>query len=147
MDNKFILLIEDNKDDIELTIRAFKKNNLKNEIVVIKDGGEAIDYIDKLNEVTPNEPNKLPTIILLDLKLPKVDGIEILKKIRTSPATKFIPVVILTSSLEEQDLFNGYQFGANSYIRKPVDFNKFLNAVQQLGLYWLLLNETPQKMV
>jgi len=147
MDNKFILLIEDNKDDIELTIRAFKKNNLKNEIIIIKDGGEAIDYIEKLNEVAPNEPNKLPTIILLDLKLPKVDGIEILKKIRSSPATKFIPVVILTSSLEEQDLFNGYQFGANSYIRKPVDFNKFLNAVQQLGLYWLLLNETPQKMV
>ncbi len=145
MDNKFILLIEDNKDDIELTIRAFQKNNLKNEIVVIKDGGEAIDYIDKLSEAQPNEKLKLPTLILLDLKLPKADGIDILKKIRANPVTKFIPVVILTSSLEEQDLFNGYQFGANSYIRKPVDFNKFLSAVQQLGLYWLLLNETPNK--
>ncbi|RJP68909.1 MAG: response regulator [Ignavibacteriales bacterium] len=145
MDSKFILLIEDNKDDIELTIRAFQKNNLKNEIVVIKDGGEAMDYFDKLAEVQPNENPKLPTLILLDLKLPKADGIDILKKIRSIPLTKFTPVVILTSSLEEQDLFNGYQFGANSYIRKPVDFNKFLNAVQQLGLYWLLLNETPKK--
>lgn len=144
MDNKFILLIEDNKDDIELTIRAFKKNNLKNEIVVIKDGGDAIDYFDKLGEMQPGETHRIPTIILLDLKLPKVDGIDILKKIRSNPYTKFIPVIILTSSLEEQDLFNGYQFGANSYIRKPVDFTKFIEAVQQLGLYWLLLNETPQ---
>ncbi len=145
MDNKFILLIEDNKDDIELTIRAFQKNNLKNEIVVIKDGGEAMDYFDKLAETQPNENPKLPTLILLDLKLPKADGIDILKKIRSVPLTKFTPVVILTSSVEEQDLFNGYQFGANSYIRKPVDFNKFLNAVQQLGMYWLLLNEIPKK--
>jgi two-component system response regulator len=145
MDSKFILLIEDNKDDIELTIRAFQKNNLKNEIVVIKDGGEALDYFDKLVEAQPNESPKLPTLILLDLKLPKADGIDILKKIRSNPLTKFTPVVILTSSVEEQDLFNGYQFGANSYIRKPVDFNKFLSAVQQLGLYWLLLNETPNK--
>lgn len=147
MDNKTILLIEDNTDDIDLTLRAFKKNNLRNEIFIIKDGGEALDYVDKLCELPKSEANKLPAVILLDLKLPKVDGIEILKKIRSTPTTKFIPVVILTSSVEEQDLFNGYKFGANSYIRKPVDFQKFLGAVQQLGLYWLLLNETPQDMV
>jgi CheY-like chemotaxis protein len=145
MEYKTILLIEDNPDDIELTIRAFKKNNLKNEITIIKDGEKALDYINCTGEFSSRDKNKQPAIILLDLKLPKVDGIEILKHIKANPKMRIIPVIILTSSLEEKDIENGYSFGANSYIRKPVDFNKFQEAVQHLGLYWLLLNELPKE--
>ena len=129
MEYKTILLIEDNPDDIELTIRAFKKNNLKNEITIIKDGEKALDYINCTGEFSSRDKNKQPAIILLDLKLPKVDGIEILKHIKANPKMRIIPVIILTSSLEEKDIENGYSFGANSYIRKPVDFNKFQEAI------------------
>ncbi len=143
MENKTIWLIEDNPDDVELTIRAFKKNNLKNEIITLKDGGLAVDYINATGEFINRDINKKPAVILLDLKLPKVDGLEILKELRNSALYKYTPVVVLTSSLEENDLKSAYQLGANSYIRKPVDFNKFIDCSQQIGLYWLVLNELP----
>jgi CheY-like chemotaxis protein len=135
---KKILLVEDNPDDVALTLRAFKKNNIMNEIMVAKDGAEALAILlDKNLE--------LPALVLLDLKLPKVGGLEVLDKIRATPETKLIPVVILTSSKEEADLTNGYKLGCNSYIRKPVDFIQFAEAVKTLGLYWLVLNEGPPK--
>jgi two-component system response regulator len=140
--DKIILLVEDNPDDVELTRRAFKKNNLLNEIVVVRDGAEAIEVL--FGEGSNDLLEKLE-LVLLDLKLPKIDGLEVLKRIRKSKKTKYIPVVILTSSKYEQDLVNGYKFGANSYIRKPVDFVKFVEAAKQLGLYWLLLNISPPK--
>jgi len=143
MENKTIWLIEDNPDDVELTIRAFKKNNLKNEIITLKDGGLAVDYINATGEFINRDINKKPAVILLELKLPKVDGLEILKELRNSALYKYTPVVVLTSSLEENDLKSAYQLGANSYIRKPVDFNKFIDCSQQIGLYWLVLNELP----
>ncbi|HNW72244.1 MAG: response regulator [Bacteroidales bacterium] len=143
MDRKIILLVEDNPDDVELTRRAFEKANLTNPMTVVNDGAKAIDYIKGLGEFGQNDQHRLPAIILLDLKLPKVDGLEVLKEIRNFQPTQLTPVIILTSSLEEQDLINCYLNGANSYIRKPVDFNKFTQAVQQLGMYWLLLNELP----
>ncbi len=143
MAEKTILLVEDNPDDVELTIRAFEKANLKNPIVVVGDGSEAIDYLYCEGKYAGRDAALMPAVILLDLKLPKIDGLDVLKEIRSKPSTKLLPVVILTSSLEEQDLINSYLTGANSYIRKPVDFNKFILAVQQLGLYWLLLNELP----
>lgn len=136
MEHKTILLVEDNEDDVELTFHALKKNNITNEIVVARDGKEAVDYLMR-------HDRNLPVLILLDLKLPKMDGIEVLKQIRNSERTRILPVVILTSSKEEQDLINGYTYGANSYIRKPVDFNQFAEAIRQLGLYWLVLNEPP----
>ena len=135
---KKILLVEDNPDDVALTLRAFKKNNIMNEIIIAKDGAEALAFLlDKNRE--------LPALVLLDLKLPKVGGLEVLEKIRATPETKLIPVVILTSSKEEADLTNGYKLGCNSYIRKPVDFVQFADAVKTLGLYWLVLNEGPPK--
>ena len=136
MEKKIILLVEDNPDDIELTLRAFRKNNIANEVVVKRDGEEALDFLRETG-------NTIPAIILLDLKLPKVDGIEVLRNLRTNPRTKLIPVIILTSSKHEQDIINSYNFGANSYVHKPVDFNQFMDAVKQLGLYWLILNELP----
>ncbi len=143
MANKTILLIEDNLDDVELTLRALKKNNIKNEITVVYDGAEALDYLFGTGKYSGRDLSQLPTIILLDLKLPKVDGLEVLRQIRANKRTKFLPVVILTSSKQEQDLINGYSLGVNSYVRKPVDFNQFTDAVNHLGLYWLLLNEVP----
>lgn len=143
MDQKVILLVEDNPDDVELTLRAFEKANLTNPINVVNDGAKALDYIKGCGENEQGNLHKLPAIILLDLKLPKIDGLEVLKEIRNFQPTRLTPVIILTSSLEEQDLINSYLNGANSYIRKPVDFNKFTQAVQQLGMYWLLLNEMP----
>jgi len=143
MDNKVILLVEDNPDDETLTLRALKKNNIMNEVVIARDGVEALDYLFSTGKYAGGDLSKKLAVILLDLKLPKIDGMEVLRRIRGDEQTKLLPVVILTSSREEQDLINGYKFGANSYIRKPVDFEKFAEAVNQLGLYWLVLNEVP----
>ena len=142
MSDKVILLVEDNPDDEELTIRALKKNNIHNDMVIARDGAEALDYLFGTGAYAGRDVGKLPSVTLLDLKLPKIDGLEVLKRIRTNERTKLLPVVILTSSKEEQDLITGYSLGANSYIRKPVDFSQFIDAVRQLGLYWLLLNES-----
>jgi two-component system response regulator len=141
---KIILLVEDNPDDEVLTRRALKKNNIGNEVVVARDGAEAIDYLFGTGKYEGRSLSVMPQVVLLDLKLPKVDGLEVLRQIRTDERTKLLPVVILTSSREQQDLLDGYGYGANSYIRKPVDFAQFVEAVRQLGLYWLVLNETPQ---
>ncbi len=138
-----ILLVEDNPDDVELTLRAFKKYNLTNEITVARDGEEALEILFNPQRDVPRQ--KRPDLILLDLKLPKVDGLEVLRQIKGHSQIKLIPVVILTSSREEDDLIKSYQLGVNSYIRKPVDFDKFIEVVMQLGLYWLLLNEPPPK--
>lgn len=145
MNEKLILLVEDNPDDEALTLRAFRKNNIRNKIVVTRDGEEALDYLFCRGAYAGRDPHEVPEFILLDLKLPKVDGLEVLRQIRADARTRLLPVVILTSSKEEQDLIEGYSRGANSYVRKPVDFNQFLEAVLQLGLYWLVLNETPAR--
>ncbi len=138
-----ILLVEDNPDDVELTLRAFEQYNIKNEITVVRDGAEALDYLFVTGAYAERDKSTMPAVILLDLKLPKIDGLEVLRRIRADERTKLLPVVILTSSKEEQDIINGYKLGANSYVRKPVDFNQFSDAVEQLGLYWLLINEPP----
>jgi len=142
MKSKTILLVEDNPDDVALTQRAFRKNNILNEVVVAQDGVEALDYLFATGSYSGRDVSIMPAIILLDLKLPRVDGLEVLRRLRTDERTQLLPVVILTSSREEQDLINGYKLGANSYVRKPVDFNQFTEAVRQLGLYWLVLNES-----
>ncbi len=136
-----ILLVEDNPTDVELTLRALKKNNLSNKVHVVTDGAEALDYLFATGVYKEREINKRPKVVLLDLKLPKVDGLEVLKKIKSDERTKNIPVVVLTSSKEEQDRIESYKLGVNSYIVKPVDFEQFTKSVQELGLYWLLLNE------
>lgn len=145
MDNRFILLVEDNPDDAALTLRAFKKVNIANQVIVCRDGAEALDFLFARNAYSDRDPTLQPSVILLDLKLPKIDGLEVLQELREKELTKHLRVVILTSSREEQDIIQSYDLGANSYIRKPVDFDKFLTAVGQLGLYWLLLNEASQK--
>lgn len=147
MYSRFILLIEDNEDDIKLTQMAFKKNNIINDLIIIKDGEEALDYIFCRGSYSDRDINDMPTLILLDINLPKVDGIEVLRQIRANKKTKLIPVVILTSSKEEKDLINGYSLGCNSYICKSVNFNEFTLAMKQLGLYWLIINEEPPKIV
>jgi two-component system, response regulator len=143
MDNKIILLVEDNPDDVDLTLRALKKNNIRNDIVVANDGAEALDFLFGTGKYSGRDLSVMPTVILLDLKLPKIDGLEVLRRLRENELTKLLPVVILTSSKEEQDILTGYSFRVNSYVRKPVDFNQFAEAVNHLGLYWLLLNEVP----
>ncbi|MDD8017095.1 MAG: response regulator [Bacteroidota bacterium] len=140
---KIILLVEDNPDDIELTLRALKKNKIMNEVVVANDGAEAFEYLFGTGKYVGRDLTVMPAITLLDLKLPKIGGLEVLQKLRAHPLTKLLPVVILTSSKEEQDLMTGYSLGVNSYVRKPVDFSQFAEAVSNLGLYWLLLNEVP----
>jgi two-component system response regulator len=145
MEEKLILLVEDNPDDEALTLRAFRKNNMRNKIIVVRDGEEALDFIFRRGAYATRDPDEVPEIILLDLKLPKIDGLEVLRQIRADLRTRLLPVVILTSSKEEQDLIEGYKEGANSYVRKPVDFNQFVEAVRQLGLYWLVLNEPPPR--
>jgi two-component system response regulator len=138
-----ILLVEDNPDDEALTLRALKKNNISNQIVVARDGVEALDFLFGTGVYSGRDVSMLPDLVLLDLKLPKIDGFEVLKRLRADPRTHFLPVVILTSSKEQQDIANGYGLGANSYVRKPVDFEQFVDGVRQLGLYWLVLNERP----
>jgi len=136
--------VEDNPDDIELTLRAFKRNAISNEVVVKRDGAEALDFFFGKEGIADKGDDGLPAIILLDLKLPKIDGLEVLKRIKTDRRTKLIPVVVLTSSKEQADVIDGYKLGCNSYIHKPVDFNQFAEIVRQLGLYWLVLNEAPR---
>ena len=135
-----ILLVEDNPDDVLLTKRALKKNNIANQLIVVSDGQQALDFLYPKSDGTSVVP-PVPCLILLDLKLPKVSGLEVLQRVRSESRTRLIPVVVLTTSSEERDLVESYSLGANSYVRKPVDFNDFVQAVQQLGMYWLLLNE------
>lgn len=143
MNNKVILLVEDNPDDVLLTMDALESNNIGNKVVVARNGVEAIDYLFADGAYAGRNISDLPAVVLLDLKLPKVDGLEVLQRIRSDSRTRLLPVVILTSSNEDQDRLNGYNLGANSYVRKPVDFDQFVKATGQLGLYWLLLNESP----
>jgi len=145
MDDKIILLVEDNPDDEALTLRALRKNKIQNEVVVARDGVEALDFLFGAGAHAGRDVNVWPQVVLLDLKLPKLDGLEVLRRLRANEATRLLPVVVLTSSSEEHDLIESYNLGANSYIRKPVDFLQFVEAVQQLGLYWLLLNQTPPR--
>ncbi|MDB5324174.1 MAG: response regulator receiver protein [Phycisphaerales bacterium] len=143
MDNKIILLVEDNPDDEALTKRALKQNQILNQMITARDGAEALDWLFGTGRHAGRDLSVMPTVILLDLKLPKIDGLEVLQRIRSDPRTKLLPVVVLTSSKEEQDLAQSYTLGANSYMRKPVDFAQFADAIKHLGLYWLVLNEPP----
>jgi two-component system response regulator len=143
MNKKIILLVEDNPDDVDLTLRAFKKSRITNEVVVARDGVQALEYLTSTGMYAGNTIEDLPQVVLLDLHLPKVSGLEVLRAMRADPRTKLLPVVVLTSSGEENDIVESYELGANSYIRKPVDFEQFLDAAQHLGLYWLVLNQTP----
>jgi two-component system response regulator len=143
MIERSILLVEDNPKDEALTLRALKKSNILNKVSVVRDGAEALDYLLGTGTDAAGKPIELPHLVLLDLKLPKIDGLEVLRRIRSDERARLLPVVILTTSTEEKDLLEGYRLGANSYVRKPVDFNQFAVAVNQLGLYWLVLNEQP----
>jgi len=143
MDSKTILLVEDNADDEALAFRALMKNNIANQLIVARDGAEALDYLFGTGQYAGRDVKLGPQVVLLDLNLPKISGLEVLRQLRANERTKHLPVVILTSSNEEQDRLRGYDNGANSYVRKPVDFNQFIESVRQLGLYWLILNEQP----
>jgi len=145
MDEKIILLVEDNPDDVALTTRAFKKNNISNKVIVAKDGVEALDYLFGKGMYAGRDVKDTPVVVLLDLKLPKIDGLEVLRRLRKNEFTELLPVIILTSSTEEQDMIDGYKLGANSYVRKPVDYNQFSEAIKYLGLYWLVWNEPPPR--
>ena len=142
--NKVILLIEDNESDEKLTLRAFKKSNMTNDVVVVRDGAEALEYLFGTGRHQGRDTKVLPTVALLDLKLPRVDGLEVLRQIRVDERTRFLPVVVLTASREDEDLVRSYSLGANAYVRKPVDFVEFTEAAKVLGLFWLLLNHAPQ---
>ncbi|HVE56047.1 MAG TPA: response regulator [Pyrinomonadaceae bacterium] len=142
MKKKIILLVEDNPDDELLMLRALTKNNIANDVIVTRDGVEALDYLFSTGKYGERDPNIIPELILLDLKLPKLDGLEVLKRIRADERTKLVPVVILTTSGEQKDIINSYDLGANSYVQKPVDFTEFVEATRQLGLYWLVINKT-----
>ncbi len=143
MKNKTILLVEDNPDDVRLTLHAFEKCGVANQVVVVRDGAEALDYLFATGTHAGRDVTDRPALVLLDLKLPKIGGLEVLRRVRADPRTGLVPVVVLTSSSEEQDLARSYANGANSYVRKPIDFDRFIEATRQLGLYWLLLNEPP----
>ena len=145
MDQTTILLIEDNPDDVELTLHAFQKNHMANDVVVASDGAEGLDYLFGTGKYAGRDADKPPALILLDLQLPKIGGLEVLRKVREDARTKRIPVVIMTTSDEEEDIVNGYNGGANSYLRKPVDFTEFMNSVKQLEMYWMVLNTPPPK--
>jgi two-component system, response regulator len=145
MEEKMILLVEDNPDDEELTLRALRKNKILNNVAVAHDGAEALDFLFGTGAYANRDTTILPEVVLLDLNLPKISGLEVLRRVRENEATRLLPIVILTSSREERDLIQGYSLGANSYVRKPVDFTQFVEAVRQLGLYWLVLNEAPPK--
>ena len=141
---KTILLVEDNPDDVELTLRAFQRNNIGNEVIVATDGEEALDYLFATGKYKDRDADVKPTVVLLDLKLPKVMGLDVLKRIRADERTRRLPVVVLTSSNEDRDIVTSYDLGANSFVRKPVDFGQFIDAARSLGLYWLVLNEPPE---
>ena len=143
MKNKMILLVEDNPRDEQLTLRALKKSNIVNDVIVVRDGAEALDYFFGSDGQAADESFVMPQLVLLDLKLPKVDGLEVLRRLRGDKRTRSLPVVVFTSSSEEEDMISSYSLGANSYVRKPVEFEQFLEATKQLGLYWLVLNEAP----
>jgi two-component system, response regulator len=145
MKERTILLVEDNPDDEELTLLALQQSKILNEIIVVRDGVEALDYLFTAGKYAGRDPARMPQLILLDLKLPKLGGLQVLERLRADPRTELIPIVILTSSSEEEDIVASYRLHANSYVRKPVEFHHFADAVQQLGLYWLLLNEAPLK--
>lgn len=145
MEGKIILLVEDNIDDEMLTLRAFKRSNILNEVKVARDGTEALDYLFARGAYAGHDPNEMPEIVLLDLKLPGMSGLEVLRRLRADERTKFLPVIVLTSSDEDADVIDSYNLGANSYIRKPVNFIQFTEAVRQLGLYWLVLNVAPPR--
>jgi len=147
MKNKIILLVEDNPSDVGLTQRALAKSHIANEMVVAEDGQDALDYLFAAGKYTGRDVKETPGVVLLDLKLPRVDGLEVLRRVRSDERTKRIPVVILTTSKEEQDVAQSYDLGANSYIRKPVDFKQFVESVERLGLYWLVMNEPPPPIV
>ena len=140
---KTIMLVEDNANDEELTLRALRKANIANEVAIARDGQDALDFLFGTGKYAGREPPAMPAVVLLDLKLPKLDGIDVLKRIRADPRTKLIPVVVLTSSSEDEDMVRSYQSGANSYVRKPIEFSAFANAVTQLGMYWVLINQIP----
>jgi two-component system response regulator len=143
LNDRYLLLVEDNPDDEELTLVALKENQIGNPVVVVRDGAEALDYLFGAGQDTAAGTGTLPVVVLLDLKLPKVNGLEVLRRLRANDRTRYLPVVILTSSKEEEDRLQSYALGANSYVRKPVDFGQFVEAVKQLGLYWLVWNEPP----
>lgn len=145
MSQPIILLVEDNPDDEALTVRAFKKSNIGNEVAVVRDGVEALDWLFATGDHVGRDTSIEPQIILLDLKLPRLDGLEVLRRIRADERTALIPVVVMTSSKEEEDVLKSYQLGANSYIRKPVEFDRFVEAVKSLGVYWLVLNERAHR--
>ncbi len=144
MPNKYLLLVEDSPDDVELALMSFRENNIVNEIVVKRDGAEALDFLFATGEYAHRDRNDLPEVILLDLKLPRLSGIEVLRRLRAEPLTRLVPVVVLTSSAEEADIADSYGLGANSYVRKPVQFSGFVEAIKNLGFYWLLLNQSPR---
>jgi two-component system response regulator len=140
---KTIMLVEDNPNDEELTLRALKKANIANQVAIARDGQEALDFLFATGKYAGRAPATMPAVVLLDLKLPKLDGIDVLQRIRADPRTKLVPVVVLTSSSEDEDMIRSYQSGANSYVRKPIEFSAFANAVTQLGMYWVLINQIP----